>query len=129
LRAIEDYSAALRIDAGSIAALTNRPQAYRRLGFHGKAITDYDRAVDLDPLNPTTYVKRGYAFFFRGDLDPAIADYDAALRIDPKNTSAILSRREALDEKRRRHQRGNCAAIWRDGCEDKAEPGNGRTPQ
>jgi tetratricopeptide (TPR) repeat protein len=48
-RAIEDYTAALRIDPDYAAAYNNRGWVYYRKGLYDQAIEDYTAALRIDP--------------------------------------------------------------------------------
>jgi tetratricopeptide (TPR) repeat protein len=100
-RAIEDYSAALRIDPDYAAAYYNRGNAYRGKGMPDRAIADYSAALRIDPNFADAYTNRGVAYGIKGLYDRAIADYTAALRIDP-NLAAAKANLE-LARKARRH--------------------------
>jgi tetratricopeptide (TPR) repeat protein len=51
-RAIEDFTAALRIDPNYANAYNNRGNAYDDKGMYDRAIEDYTAALRIDPNHP-----------------------------------------------------------------------------
>jgi tetratricopeptide (TPR) repeat protein len=84
-RAIEYYSAALRLDPHYAVAWTSRGEAWAMLGEHDKAIADFDEAIKLAPrfmhamYNP--YESRALSKESKGDLKGAEADRQVTLQV------------------------------------------------
>jgi tetratricopeptide (TPR) repeat protein len=89
-RAIDDYSAAIRLDSKLDAAFHGRGNAWSGKGEYDRAIVDYSDAIRLDPKYAGSY--RGNAWENKGDHDRAITDYNEAIRLDPKNPDRYVSR-------------------------------------
>ncbi|MBI5368283.1 MAG: protein kinase [Planctomycetes bacterium] len=121
-QALEDFAAALRIDAQSAAALAGRADARRKLAQIEAAagrdvredcravVADYTAALERDPRLALARHQRGVAWTAladaelraRGDPSPslrhAIADFDECLRHAPENARALLHRANAWSE-------------------------------
>ena len=61
VKALKDYTAALRADPRSSYALYNRGILNDRLGCYAAAIQDFSAAIELEPRNSDFYHNRGYA--------------------------------------------------------------------
>jgi tetratricopeptide (TPR) repeat protein len=90
--AIEDYTAALRVNPNYAAAYNNRGMAYYRKEMTDRAIEDYNAALRINPDYAIAYNNRGMAYYRKGMTDRAIEDYNAALRIDPDYALAYNNR-------------------------------------
>jgi tetratricopeptide (TPR) repeat protein len=118
-QAIEDYTAALRIEPNGYLALYNRGNVYYDKNNYKLAIEDYNAALKIEPdyqpaLNNLDLAykemakqaekqrlfeqeqqqqeflnRRGDEYYENGDYDQAIAYYNAALRIKPGYAPAI----------------------------------------
>jgi tetratricopeptide (TPR) repeat protein len=60
-RAIEDYTAALRLDPKDAAAYNNRGIAYAMKEDYRRARADWEKALEIDPND-------GNALYIRGEL-------------------------------------------------------------
>jgi S1-C subfamily serine protease/Tfp pilus assembly protein PilF len=94
-RALEDFTAAIRLDPKYAPAHAERGQAYHLQGDDGRALGDCDRAIELDPKLASAYVNRAMVRNGRGEPAKAAADCDAALRLDPKSAAAFAVRGDA----------------------------------
>ena len=85
--AIDDYSAALRVDAMSgrtrAILLYNRGLAYQRLNSQAMAVEDFTNALFLDPTFAEAFHGRANALRLSRQYLFALADYEKALSHDP----------------------------------------------
>ncbi len=96
-QAIDDYTAAIRLDPTFPEVYNRRGNAYLDLGEIEKAIADYSRALRLDPGDAVLYYNRGKAFEAKRDHAQAIADFTEAIRLDPTFTKAHVRRSKAFN--------------------------------
>ncbi|MGE0434145.1 MAG: tetratricopeptide repeat protein [Planctomycetota bacterium] len=90
--AIDDYSAALRIDPQLKGAYNNRGNVWQAQGKLDEAMADYDAVLRINPQSADAYYNRGNVQALRGRLDEAIADFDAAIRINTHHSLAYINR-------------------------------------
>jgi tetratricopeptide (TPR) repeat protein len=76
--AIEDFSAYIRRNPNSVAALNERGLSYAKKGEYDRAIVDYTEAIRLDRVSVGSYINRGSAYEKKGELDKALSDFRAA---------------------------------------------------
>ncbi len=85
--AVDDYSAALRVDAMSgrtrAILLYNRGLAYQRLNSQAMAVEDFTNALFLDPTFAEAFHGRANALRLSHQYLFALADYEKALSHDP----------------------------------------------
>jgi tetratricopeptide (TPR) repeat protein len=93
--ALDDYSAALRLNPKFAGAMRNRGTAYARMGDFERAIQDYGEAARLDPDDPHALIGRGLVYCERREFERATGDFDAALRICPTCPRALSGREAA----------------------------------
>src|SRR5262249_53315705 len=91
-QAIDDFSAAVRLDPKNAVAYHGRGVAYLHLGEHGRAIMDFSEAMWLDPSDAGAPHNRGVAYYHKQDYDRALADLGEAIRLNPSFTEAYLAR-------------------------------------
>lgn len=91
-RAIDDFSAAIRLDAKLSFAFINRGISWAMVGAYDRAIDDFANALRNDPRNARAYNNRGGAYRDRGEFDRAIADFNKAIALDPKLADALFNR-------------------------------------
>ena len=91
-RAIEDYTAALRIEPDDHAALINRGKSWERKGEYDRAIEDYTAALRIKPDLYQALHNRGRAWGDKGELNRTVEDFTAALRIKPDHAPALNDR-------------------------------------
>lgn len=93
LLAIDDYTAAMRIDAMSgklrALALYNRGLSYQRLQQNAQAIEDYTSALFLDSQFSHAYYSRGTLLRDSGQHLFALADFDKALRFNYPDAARV----------------------------------------
>ena len=101
--AIQDYSRALNLQPGSMAALNARARAWAETGDLQQAISDCDESLVIQP-SQEAYSIRGDAWLAMNNLDQAIQDYESAQRFDEQIAEAYrlraASRLKAGDETR-----------------------------
>ena len=108
-KAIDDYTAAIALDAKYLAAYENRGVAFNRQGQYDKAIKDFNQAIAIDPKNSNAFFNRGLARSRAGQFAAAIDDYTQAIQISPESTDARNGRAWL---------RATCAlAKYRDGAQ------------
>jgi len=85
--AIDDYSAALRVDAMSARTrailLYNRGLAHQRVNSQAMAVEDFTNALFLDPTFAEAFLGRANALRLSRQYLFALADYEKALAHDP----------------------------------------------
>ena len=75
--AIEDFSAFIRLNPNSVAALNERGLSYAKQGEYDRAIADYTEAIRLDRVSVGPYINRSSAYEKKGELDKALSDFRA----------------------------------------------------
>ena len=98
-RAVEHYTAALRLNPQLTEAYNNRGNIYYNWGEHDLAIEDYDKAIELKPDYADAYNNRGIAYGNKGDYDRAIIDCDKAIELNPNYADAYSNRGAAYIER------------------------------
>ncbi len=91
-KAIELFSAAIRLDDKNPLAYNNRGNAHLALKDYANAIEDYTTAIQLKPDYPSAFLNRGRAQVGLLNYDKAIEDYTQALLLKP-NTADIYHER------------------------------------
>jgi tetratricopeptide (TPR) repeat protein len=91
-RAIDDFTAAIRLDAKLPFAFINRGISWVMVGAYDRAIDDFANGLRIDPRNARAYNNRGGAYRDRGEFDRAMADFNKALALDPKLADALFNR-------------------------------------
>jgi tetratricopeptide (TPR) repeat protein len=97
-RAIEDYSAAIRLDTNYAVPHNGRGNAWRRKGDLDRAIADFTDAIRLDTNYANAYTNRGAVYERLGRKAEAIADFRKAVSIAPSLQQSIdgLKRLDAV---------------------------------
>ena len=80
--AVQDYTAAIAIDAKNPLVLNNRALAYMELNDLNNAMNDLQAALKLVPQYPEALNNRGVVYQQRQEFDEAIADFTEALKLD-----------------------------------------------
>jgi tetratricopeptide (TPR) repeat protein len=78
--AIEDFSAFIRLNPNSVAALNERGLSYASKGDYDRAIGDYTEAIRLDKKSVLSFSWRGSAYEKKGELNKALEDFREASR-------------------------------------------------
>lgn len=94
--AIDDLSAALRIDSGRASTRVNGGLALRYKGDYDRSIDDLDEAIRIDPRYASAYFNRAPTFRDKGDRARSLTDFAEAVRLDPryeKDVAVVQARR------------------------------------
>ena len=97
-RAIEDHSAAIRLNANYAPAWNGRAIVYNELRRFDDALNDSSEAVRLDPDFPIFHNTRGVVLARMGRFDAAIREYDEAVRLNPGFAEAFMNRGVAREK-------------------------------
>jgi tetratricopeptide (TPR) repeat protein len=117
--ALQDESAAIRVQPTHVRSYVDRGYIYLSKGDFARAISDYTTAIRLAPM-AGVYNDRGLAFAAQKNYPAAIQDFSSAIRQKPKLMAAYVNRGLAYGTI------GNCGAAVQD--YDKAiqlKPGQG----
>jgi tetratricopeptide (TPR) repeat protein len=90
--AIDNLTAALKINPDFALAYYNRGVAYDDLENYTAAIADYTSALKINPDDADAYYNRGVAYYNLEYYNEAIADYTSAIKIDPDYAEAYRNR-------------------------------------
>ena len=90
--AIQDFSAAIRVEPDIANAFNNRGITYDYKHEFARAIRDYDEAIRLRPDYPDAFNNRGLVFREEGEYKRALQDFDQAVRLKPGYAEAIANR-------------------------------------
>lgn len=81
-KAINDYTAALKLRPKSVTSLVARASAYNELGQYDKALSDVTKSISIRPTNVHSYDLRSSVYFGKGMLRNALADISQAIALD-----------------------------------------------
>ena len=90
--AVEDYTAAIKLDPKDPSGYFNRGVVLHRQGKTAQGISDLDEAIRLDENDPSGPLNRGLLFLSLGFHDKALADFDHTIALDAKNVDAYINR-------------------------------------
>jgi tetratricopeptide (TPR) repeat protein len=90
--AIDDYTAAIRLDAACAPAYAARARVWATKHYREREIADYGEAIKIDPKNAVYRVGRADSWSAQGMHDLAVADYNEALRMEPDNPAIWVAR-------------------------------------
>ena len=90
--ALDDFQAAVRLDAGKWKALHNRGVSLALHGQFDAALGDFAKVIELKPDNVNTWFNRGEVQARLDRLAEAKADYSHALKLKPDDIDAVLGR-------------------------------------
>lgn len=98
MRAVDDYTKAIRTSPTYEKAYNNRGYTYMRLREYGKAMDDFNKALEINPEYVNALINRGdlYNFYYDIDRKKALADYDKAMAIggvDADSAKSLCSHR------------------------------------
>ena len=101
-KAVEDLSAAIRLDPTNQVFFSNRSVAYTAMQMYEKALEDADECIRLQPTWAKGYSRRAAAKFHLGDLQAAKLSYSKAWDLEPSNAKTKVlaldgSRSHALE--------------------------------
>lgn len=98
-RALADFEAAIRLDAGDARYYRNRGAVRYEKEAYDLALEDFNESIRRDPEYGLPYDDRADLYAdVRGDYDRAIEDYGAFLRIDPNRAATYYKRSLALEK-------------------------------
>lgn len=89
-KAIDDYTAAIKLAPEDAQHWGNRAFAWGKNKDLPKALADLNEAIRLDPKSETWFTNRGAVHLEMGDYPAAITDLKQALLIDPKANRARM---------------------------------------
>ena len=95
-KALEDFNAAIRLDANRWKALHNRGVSYGLLGLHDEAVKDFTRVIELKPSHVNAWFNRAEIYLENGRLTSAIRDYSEVMRLEPNDASAVFGRARCM---------------------------------
>jgi len=96
-RAIDEFSAAIRLDPKSAEAYHKRGWCSRQRRDFDRAIADFSKAIELG--RGGSYADRGDTYFQSGDDGKALADIEKAIQVDPKNDWAYWVKSHIMRKK------------------------------
>lgn len=123
-KAIEDYSAALKLDPKDRNALLQRASCHQALGSYSDALADYATMLKNNPSDREALMARAQCFVEVDSDDKAIADYTTIVDRAPQDGAALAARAEIHfnrseldsaieDETKITRQHPNAANAWR----------------
>lgn len=86
--AMENYTAAIKLDDRQDQAFFGRGMALGRLGLVDEGIADLDVFIQRHPNSSVAYTKRGVRNIWRNNLAEAERDLTRAIELDPDNAEA-----------------------------------------
>ena len=90
--AIQDFSAALKIDPRATDALYNRGAAYALMGQTKQALGDFSQVLELAPNDPDTLFYRALIYVNQGKIEEAVKDLSGVLKQRPDDGITRLQR-------------------------------------
>ncbi|GAA3227253.1 hypothetical protein GCM10020216_042740 [Nonomuraea helvata] len=90
--ALEDYTAAIRLDPAFPDYYLERGNLLFKLGRHEEALADFERAIQAGPPLPEAYYNRAELRTVRGDIEEALADLGRVIELDPAYLDAYINR-------------------------------------
>ena len=90
--AIEDFTAAIFMDAEDSESYFYRGKIYYRQKNWEGAEADFSKAVSIEPENPDYYLARGQARYVSQNLEAAVADFTMTISLDPEFASGFYHR-------------------------------------
>ena len=84
-RAVEDYTASIKLKADYPDSYFNRAFAYEGMKDYDSAIADYTRVIALVPDYAKAYYGRARVYETKGELKQALAGYEEAAKLAPSN--------------------------------------------
>lgn len=99
--ALEQYQAALQIDAGHLQSLVHMGNTLLEIGRYEEALSAYNRALKISPMLLDALCNRGNALRALGRHREALQTYDQALTVDPRAFEAHCNRGNVLRDLQR----------------------------
>lgn len=94
-KAIEDLTAAIRINPQLYLSYVARGDVFYSKQIYKSALIDYDAAIRLNPKRSVSYFNRGLIKNALGQYNGAIDDYTKAIKQQPKYVDAYVARGSA----------------------------------
>ena len=88
--AVQDFTAALRLDPGFPDAYCNRGNAHQKLGENDLALQDYNAALKLQPNDGDLYYNRGVVLLSMGQQAKALEDLKRAAEMGEPNAKRYM---------------------------------------
>jgi len=101
IKAITDFSNAIRLEPDNALAHYQRGWTYTVIGALEKSILDFSQAIRLKPDYIAAYGDRGVAYGVSGNDEKAIEDFSHIIRLEPNLFQGYYSRGEAYHRKKR----------------------------
>ncbi len=79
--AIDDYSAAIKIEPNFAVALNNRAWAYHKWGRGAQGLRDVEKSLQLNPMSEHTWDTRAHIRQSMGNHAAAFSDYEQAANL------------------------------------------------
>ncbi|GAA4434430.1 tetratricopeptide repeat protein [Bremerella cremea] len=87
--ALQDFSAAIKLNPKHWQAIHNRAVSYAMIGENGKALADLDSALSLNPKFELALYNKAELLYEAGQFPAALKNYQAVLKINPKDIGAM----------------------------------------
>jgi tetratricopeptide (TPR) repeat protein len=97
-KAVEDLTAAIRLDPSNQVFFSNRSVAFTAMQMYEKALEDADECIRLQPTWAKGYSRRAAAKFHLGDLQAAKTSYSKAWDLEPTNAKTKADLEHVLSE-------------------------------
>ncbi|MBW3598190.1 MAG: tetratricopeptide repeat protein [Planctomycetes bacterium] len=94
-QALEDFNAAIQLDASRWKAYHNRGVSYAMTGDYQKALPEFNHALRLRPTFANSWFNRGEIHYELGNYEQAVADYNNVIRANPEDAEAYTRRGHA----------------------------------
>jgi tetratricopeptide (TPR) repeat protein len=91
-KALEDYSATIRLKPKNAKPYNSRAKLYFSMNQDQKALADYNMAVAFEPNNAEYLINRGAAFAKLGRYDDALTDLNKGLSLNANSANGYLNR-------------------------------------
>ncbi|MBR0103583.1 MAG: tetratricopeptide repeat protein [Selenomonadaceae bacterium] len=98
LRAVEDYTRALKLDPKNQLALEKRSWVYNLMDEYNLALADINKLIELNPKYEGVWNRRGIIYEKLGDYDKALADINKELENDPDSYILERNRQRVLEK-------------------------------
>jgi len=94
MKAIDEYSKALRRNPTYVQALYNRGYAFYALSMYDEAMFDFEKVLGVDKFHARTYFMMASIYEFRQDFENAKKFFEIALQLQPDFKDAQTAIRE-----------------------------------
>lgn len=94
-RAARDFTRAIELNPGYVAAFIGRGRAWLQKGEYDQALADFNAAIEQVPQSEVGYFERGEAYLAKNDLEKAVLDFTRVITINPSHCDAFIRRGEA----------------------------------